>query len=325
MKQLSVNTHYKECFRKCGLALALISLALSSTLLAQDASQPAPKPAGPVVELSLIVTDSAKNSLNKINKEEVHVFEDKAEQTVLSVERDERPVDCIVAIDSSGSFRTLLGTALASAKLLITNRRPEDEIMIERFISSDQIQVVERFTRDGNALLAALDRMYVERGQSAIIDALYVGAKTFTDVNKTGKDRRKVIVIITDGEDRNSFYKEEALVKFLRQSDVQVFALGLVVELDKTPFFGPRNSREKAEKLLKTITAETGGRAFFPRDQAELIESTKQIITDLRGQFRLTYQSANDKKKGFRKVEVKLVSPTGEKRNAIVPRGYGSS
>ena len=127
MKQLSVNTHYKEWFRKCGLAFALISLALSSTILAQDASQPAPKPAGPVVELSLIVTDSAKTSLNKINKEEVHVFEDKAEQTVLSVERDERPVDCIVAIDSSGSFRTLLGTALASAKLLITNRRPEDE------------------------------------------------------------------------------------------------------------------------------------------------------------------------------------------------------
>ena len=325
MKQPSVNTHYKECFRKCGLALAVISLALSSTLVAQDANQTASKTAGPVVALSLIVTDSAKNSLDKINKEDVHVFEDKAEQTVLSVERDERPVDCILAIDSSGSFRTLLGIALASAKLLITNRRPEDEIMIERFISSDQIQVVERFTRDGNALLAALDRMYVERGQSAIIDALYVGAKTFTDVNKTGKDRRKVIVIITDGEDRNSFYKEEALVKFLRQSDVQVFALGLVVELDKTPFFGPRNSREKAEKLLKTITAETGGRAFFPRDKAELIESMKQIITDLRGQFRLTYQSANDKKKGFRKVEVKLASPTGEKRNAIVPRGYGSS
>lgn len=324
MRQLDVNSHYKECFCKCVLVLALISLALSSTLLAQDANQPATKAPGPVVELSLIVTDAAKNSLDKVNKEDVHVFEDKAEQTVLSVERDERPVDCILAIDSSGSFRTLLGTALASAKLLITNRRPEDEIMIERFISSDQIQVVEKFTRDGNALLAALDRMYVERGQSAVIDAVYVAAKTFTDVNKTGKDRRKVIVVITDGEDRNSFYKQEALIKFLRQSDVQVFALGFVIELDKTPFLGSKNSREKAEKLLQTITAETGGRAFFPRDKAELIESMRQIITDLRGQFRLTYQSGNDNKKGFRKVEVKVVSPAGEKRNAIVPRGYGS-
>ena len=304
------------------LALALVALALSSTPLAQEAKQlPSAKPPGPTVELSLIVTDSAKKSLNSINKEDVHVFEDKVEQTVLSVERDERPVDCILAIDSSGSFRSLFPTALEAAKFVVINRRPEDEIMIERFISSDKIQVVEKFTRDSNALVKALDQLYVERGQSAVIDAVYVAAKTFADLNRNDKNRRRVIVLITDGEDRNSYYKQEALVKLLRQSDVQIFALGIVLELDKpSPFVRP-GARERAEKLLQTITAETGGRVFYPRDQSELTESMEQIVTDLRGQFRVRYQSSNDKKKDFRKVEVKL---SGEKRNAIVPRGYES-
>src|SRR5215213_2041709 len=257
MRQLNLRSHTKAV----PLALTLVALALSSTLLAQEASQPAAKPAGPTVQLSMIVTDSAKKSVNSINKEDVHVFEDKVEQTVLSVEGDERPVDCILAIDSSGSLRSLFATVMESARLVVINRRPEDEIFIERFISSDKIEKVQAFTRDGNALIAALKTFYVEGGQSAIIDAVYVAAKTFAYFNKTGQDRRRVIVLITDGEDRNSYYKQEALVKMLRQSDVQVCALGFVTELDKkTPVLTGKDPRGKAEKLLQTITTETGGR-----------------------------------------------------------------
>lgn len=297
------------------LALVLVSLALSSTLLAQDA-----KPAGRTVELRMIVTDSAKKSVDKIQKEDVHVIEDKVEQTVLSVERDERPVDLVLAIDSSGSLRSLYGTVLESAKVIVINRRPEDEILLERFISSDKIESVQDFTRDGIALLAGINKFYIERGQSAVIDALYLGAGAFAKFKKTGKDRRRVIVIITDGEDRNSFYKEEALPKYLHQTDVQVFALGLVIELNKDPGLLRPSVRDKAKKLLQTVTSETGGRVFFPNNKTELVDSLQQIITDLRGQFLITYQPSNEKK-GFRKVEVKLVSASGEKHTAIVPRG----
>jgi len=300
------------------LALVLVSLALSSTLLAQDT-----KPAGSTVELRMIVTDSTKKSVDKIQKEDVRVIEDKTEQTVLSVERDERPIDLVLAIDSSGSLRSLFPTVLESARVLIINRRPEDEILLERFISSDKIESVQVFTRDGNALLAGLNKYYIERGLSAVIDALYVAASSFAKFNKTSRDRRKVVVIITDGEDRNSYYKQEQLLKYLDQTGVQVFALGLVVELDKEAGLIRLSPRDKAEKLLKTVTSETGGRVFFPKNKTELMDSLQQLITDLRGQFRITYQSSKEKK-GFRKVEVKLVSPNGEKRNAIVPRGYES-
>lgn len=313
MRRPSVKT-----IRKCGMALTLVSLALSSTLFAQDA-----KPAGPTVELSMIVTDSASKSIDQIKKEDVHVIEDKVEQTVLSIERDTRPVDCVIAIDSSGSLRRLLPTTLEAAKVIIMNRRPEDEILVMRFISSDKIEKLVDFTGDERALLFALSQVRIEGGQSAIIDALYIAASdAFTNAKKTGKDRRKVVVIITDGEDRNSHFKQDALLKMLRQSDVQIFAIGLVADLDRESGLMMKSPREKAEKLLQTVTAETGGRAFLPRNKTEMMDAIAQVITDLRGQFRLTYQSSGGDKKGFRSVEVTLNSANGEKRKAIVPRGY---
>ena len=300
------------------LALTLFSLVLSSTLVAQEA-----KPAGRTVELRMIVTGSDNKSVDKIQKEDVRVIDDKTEQTVLSVERDDRPIDLVLAIDSSGSVRSLFLAVLESARVIVANRRPEDEILLERFISSDKIESMQVFTSDGKALLAGIDKYYIEKGQSAVIDALYVAAGAFAKFNKTSRDRRKVVVIITDGEDRNSFYKQEQLLNYLHQTDVQVFALGLVTELDKEAGLIRLSPRDKAEKFLKTVTSETGGRVFFPRNKTELLDSLQQLIADLRGQFRITYEPSKEKK-GFRKVEVKLASPNGEKRNAIVPRGYES-
>lgn len=302
---------------------AILVLALvSSTLLAQEPN-PAAKPAGPTVQLSLIVTDSKNKSLNQVSRDDLHVVEDNVEQKVLRIAPDERPVDLVLAIDSSSSLRSQMRTVLETAALVIINRRPEDEIFLMRFISSDKIETVLDFTRDGDALLVALKGFYTEGGQSAVIDALHIGASTFADSKKTSPDRRKVIVIITDGEDRNSYFKREALIKKLHQSEVQVFAIGLVTELHRQSGFMMKDPREKAEKLLKMVTEETGGRAFFPKNKTELIDSITQIINDLRGQFRLTYQSSNGEK-GFRKVEVKLISRSGEKLKAIVPRGYES-
>ena len=304
-------------------ATILVLALVSSTLLAQEPN-PAAKPAGPTVQLSLIVTDAKDKSLNQVSRDDVHVVEDKVEQKVLNIAPDERPVDLVLAIDSSNSLRSLMATVLETARLVIINRRPEDEILLMRFISTDKIEKVLDFTRDGDALVAALKTFRIEGGQSAVIDALYIGASAFADFKKTSPDRRRVIVIITDGEDRNSYYKQDALIKKLHQSDVQIFALGLVTELDRESGIMRKSPRDKAEKLLQMVCEETGGRTFFPRNKAELIDSMTQIISDLRGQFRLTYQSSNGETKGFRKVDVKLSSASGEKRRAIVPRGYQS-
>lgn len=280
-------------------------------------------PAHQPVSLSLIVTDKDGKGLNTIRKDQVRLFEDKAEQTILSIEADERPVDYALLIDATGSFARLFASALEAAKLFIINRRPQDQVAIVRFVNSGTIEAVQRFSGDGDALLKALDKLYVGKGQSALIDALYLSTQYVAEHNKSNDGRRKVVVVITDGEDRISYYKPEQLVKLLRETGVQVFAVGLIANLDHDQRFHQPTPRQRAVNFLTTVADESGGRLFLPETREELSASAAQILLDLRAQFRIKYQSTNDaSKKGFRKVEVRFVSTDGEKRNLIVPRRY---
>lgn len=306
------------------LIVLVFSITLVSTPRAQDPAPP-PPPAGPMVGLSMIVTDKDGKGINSIRKDQIRVLEDEQEQTVFAIEPDERPVDCVLLIDATGSFKRLIEAAIDAAELFIVNRRPDDQISIARFVNSDTIENVQEFTTDNKLLLKGLDEIYLQQGQSAVIDALYIGADYVSKHNKGNEGRRKVVVIFTDGEDRNSYYKEEQLVKLLRETGVQVFTLGIVVDLsrDNAPGAIRLSPHEKAEKLLNNIAEESGGRVFYPANKKELADAAAQIIFDLRAQFRIRYQSTQASKKGFRKVDVKYVEAQGdEKRNLITPRGY---
>ena len=298
----------------------LLTVALCFTFtVSLQAQQPANTP----VSLSMIVTDKNNKGVNSIRKDQIRVFEDKVEQEILAIEPDERLVDYGIAIDGSGSFRRLLNLALEASMLIVKNKRPNDEIFIERFISSDKIETFQDFTSDGEALIKSLNGFYVEKGQSAVIDGLYIAVNQVSEHNKASADRRKVVIIITDGEDRASYYKKEDLVKLLHETGVQVFVLGFVSELENQGPFTRPGARDRAEKLLKTVADESGGRVFFPKDKEQLIDSTTQIIMDLRAQFRVKYQSSRDPStKGFREVDVKFVPTNSEKLEFVVPRGY---
>lgn len=277
---------------------------------------------GPRVDLSLIVTDKTNRSLNTLRKEDVQVFEDKVEQPILSIDTDERPVDVALVIDSSGSLRSLFPTVMEAAMQIINQRRLADEIFIESFVSSDKIQAVQDFTGDVNALIAALRLIKIQGGQSAVLDGIYVGASHLAKHTNTPA-RRKALVLITDGEDRNSRTRLDDVLKLLRVEDIQVFVIGLTTELDVEAGLVRKSPKAKAEKLLSTLTDESGGLVFFPRNEKELIKAGDLIGAALRSQFHLAYQSSKEiTKPEFRKVEVKLTSTNGEKRNAIAPRGY---
>src|SRR6185295_10779954 len=96
------------------------------------------------------------------------------------------------------------------------------------------------------------------------------------------------------------------LIKLVRENGVQVFVLGLVVDLDEQGGFIRTSPRQKAEQLLKSVAEESGGRVFFPKDKKEMVDAAAQIILDLRAQFRIKYQSTNAAKNGFRQVVVKF-------------------
>ena len=298
------------------LGIGILIIAALSVAAAQAA--------GPRVELSLIVTDKDNKPLTTIRKEDLHVFEGTVEQTILSVDSDTRPLDLVLAIDASGSVRPWFKTALQAAMLIIRNARPEDEIFIERFISSDKVEVVHDFSRDTKSLLKAVDSLYLEGGQSAIIDGLYLAGDAIYKHNQGRSDRRKVIVVLTDGEDRNSYYKPETLVNFLRARGVQLFALGSTAELAPGSAPDKPGARERAEKLMKAVAEESGGLAFVVTNQNDLVLNvTPQLLYLFRQQFVIKYQSSDvSGKKGFRPVIVTLDSANNDQRRVIAPHAY---
>jgi len=271
----------------------------------------------------LIVTDRSNHAVDDLKKDEIQVVEDKTAQVISVFAKDERPVDYGLAIDASGSLRDALRAMLAAAKLIVNNSRDGDEIFIERFIDADKIETMQEFTSDKAVLVKSLDQVYVEGGQSAVIDGVYLAVKHVAE-HRLSPDRRHALVLFTDGEDRQSYYTQSQLLQLIREKDVQVFVIAIVAHLEDRPGGAGLSPREKAEKLLKAVARETGGRVFFPKNTKELGQAVAEIVHDLHGQYMIGYQSTgNDSKENFRAVEAKISEAPGREKLAAVTRtGY---
>ena len=228
------------------------------------------------------------------------VFEDGVEQPIEFFTREEVPVSYGLAVDNSGSLRSQLQSVIDAAKMIINSNKPGDETFLVRFISSDKIETMQDFTSNMELLQDALDNMYIEGGQTAVIDAVFLSAERISEYKK-GDDndrRRRALIVVTDGEDRVSFYKQEQLFARLREADVQIYVIGFVNELDRESGFIRKSSRDKAVNLLNKLASETGGRAFFPQSISELPRIASEIVRDLRTQYVLAYNPTNKARDG---------------------------
>jgi Ca-activated chloride channel homolog len=300
---------------------ALISLAVSSPAqdVVQDKLTAAEKP---FVRLNVIVTDAKGRTVADIKREDLRVYEDGVEQPIAYFSKEAQPVSYGLVVDNSGSLRSQIGYVVDSAKLVIDSNATGDETFIVRFVSHDNIKVWQDFTSDKAALFKALDTMYVQGGQTAVIDAVYLAADHLLKNSKPtgGKPRRHVLVLISDGEDRNSFYKLDDLLKLIGRSDIQIFCIGLTAELDAQSGFTSPSKREAANNLLKRLANNTGGRVFFAKKVGELKESIDELIGNLHTQYVIGYDSpAGVGGKTKHKIEIKVVDAPGrEKLKAIV-------
>ena len=228
-------------------------------------------------------------------------------------------------MDTSGSLRTQLQSVIDAGKTIINANKPGDETFLVRFIASDNIETVQDFTANKDLLIEGLDNFYVEGGQTAVIDAVYLSAEHVSEYKRgdEGDRRRRALIVITDGEDRNSFYKQEQLFARLREEDVQIFVIGFVNELDKEAGFIRKSPRDKAVGLINKLATETGGRAFFPESIADLPGIANEIIRDLRTQYVISYNPTNKTQDGtFRSIRVSVDQPSGgDKRIALTRTG----
>jgi Ca-activated chloride channel family protein len=287
-----------------------------------------------LVTLNVRVIDRNNRPIDNVRQEEFRVFEDGAPQPIESFTREEVPISYGLAVDTSGSLRSQLQSVIDAGKTIINSNRPGDETFLIRFISSDKIETVQDFTASKDLLIDGLDSLYVEGGQTAIIDAVYLSAEHIADYKKGGSDdrRRRALILITDGEDRNSFYKQDQLFARLREEDVQIYVIGFVNELDRESGLIRKSPRERAVNLINKLATETGGRAFFPQSIADLPQIAGEIVRDLRTQYVLAYNPTNRERDGsYRSIKVSVADVPGQdKRIAltrsgrIAPKGGGA-
>jgi len=176
-----------------------------------------------------------------------------------------------IVVDNSGSYRLMLDGIVEAVKNIVNENKAEDETFLVRFVDIDKIYLSQDFTPDKSQIRDAADEMYIQGGKTAILDAVYYSAKHLSANANSEPNRRRALVLITDGEDRQSKVKLEEVLKFLKGEKIQVFSIGLSDEKVYT-------------KLLDKLAKETNGRFFTPKNRAEIPAVIKELTAVIRTQ-----------------------------------------
>jgi len=282
-----------------------------------------------LVTLNVRVIDRNNRPINGISQGDFQVYEDGVAQKVFSFTEEQVPVIYGLAVDTSGSLRSQINEVIDAAKTIINSNKPGDETFLERFIDKDKIENLQEFTANKDLLLDAVDNLYVEGGQTAVVDGVYLGAEHVAEYKKGRDDdrRRRALIVVTDGEDRASFYSQEQLFRQLREQDVQIYVIGFVNELEAERGLIRKSPKGKAVDLINRIASETGGRAFFPQSVSDLPNVANEIVRDLRTQYVISYDPTNKAHDGtYRTIKVVVNQPAGgEKRIALTRSGRNAT
>ena len=270
-----------------------------------------------LVLLDVTVVDQNNMPVFNLKKEDFSVFEDRIKQTVESVSREEVPVSFGLVIDTSGSMRSKLQTVSDAAVMLIKQMRQDDEAFVASFKAEPEL--VQDFSADRRELEDAISELYTSGG-TALLDAIIATADY---AHEKGKQRRKALVIFSDGLEKNSSVKEKEVMEAIKEDEAQVYLVGFIDEdMDEKSLFG-KSPAKKAKDLLSRIADDSGGRAFFPKDIGEIPAIAAQIAKDLRTQYVVSYYPTNDKRDGtYRTIQVGINNTSSRKLIARTRRGY---
>jgi Ca-activated chloride channel family protein len=278
-----------------------------------------------LVNLNVRVIDRNNRAVGDVRQDDFRVFEDGVQQKIEFISKEEVPISYGLAVDNSGSMRSQLDQVIEAAKIIVNTNKPGDETFLVRFIDSQKIETVQDFTANKNQLMDSLDSLYIEGGQTAVVDAVLLSAQHVARYKKgdAADRRRRVLIVVTDGEDRDSYYRQEELFDLLREEDVQIFLIGFVEELDKEEGYISKSPRGKAIKLIDRLAKESGGRAFYPKSLSELPGIAEEISRDMRTQYVISYYPTNRAKDGaYHTIRVSVADAPGrDKRIALTRSG----
>jgi len=249
------------------------------------------------------VYDQSGNLATGLTQDDFLLLEDKVPQQLTSFAQIDIPTTIGIVLDSSGSMRSKMRTVEEAVNLFLDQNNPQNELFLVRF--DDEVELEEDFTREAQDIRDTIGNIVV-KGGTALYDAVYLAVEKA----RQGAEPKRVAVVFTDGEDKDSYYKHEELLEKIREEDVQVF---IVAFLDKDlsedkGFFGVfKSQREKVQSEIRSLAEVTGGQAFFPETVASLNPVFESIAKELKNQYRLAYISSNAARDGaWRRIDVQV-------------------
>jgi Ca-activated chloride channel family protein len=254
-----------------------------------------------LVSLNVTVLNGAGQLVSNLDRRDFQIFEDGVEQEVANFARDPQPIALSLVLDSSMSMERKLAVAQEAASGFVRRLREKDIAQIVDFDSRPNIQ--QSFTGDVGTLERAI-RATQAGGSTALYDALYVALDELKLVRTRTHDeiRRWAIVVLSDGEDTSSLNTYEDVLDLAKRAEVIVYAIGLRSKDD-----APSRKFNQAEFVLRSLSQETGGRAYFVDDVGQLAVIYSRIADELGHQYSLGYSSKNLAHDGaWRRVHVKV-------------------
>jgi Ca-activated chloride channel homolog len=264
-----------------------------------------------LVLVPVTVNDALERPVMNLSKQDFALFEDDKQKEIRYFSTESEPVSVAILLDVSKSMSDKVDTERAAVVEFFKNANPRDEYFAITF--SDRPRLVADATQSLEEIETKLETVE-PGGSTAMLDAVYLAEHEL----RFARYRRKAILIISDGGDNASRYNLREIKPLVRESDVQIYAIGLF----ETFFFNTLEER-LGKKWLREITDPTGGRAITVDDRKLLPEAAAEISREMRNQYVLGYQLSSAAPTRWRKIRVQVTSGLGRHPlRASYKRGY---
>jgi Ca-activated chloride channel homolog len=255
------------------------------------------------VEMTLVnvsVTDSFNNSVTSLNKENFKVYEDGIEQQISAFSSEDVPISVGLIFDVSGSMVDKFDRARQAAVQFLHTANPRDEFFLVNV--RDRAELTNRFTSSVKELETRI-LFTVAGGRTALLDAVYLGL----DQIRNAHNGKRALLIISDGGDNHSLYNEADIRSWLKESDCQLYAMGIFDH-----HLGRKTEERYGWSLLSELVETTGGRVFPVSKLTDLPDIASKIGIELRNQYVLGYKPQDTRHNhAWRRIKVKLNAPKG--------------
>ena len=279
------------------MGAAVLALALAAALARAQQDTPLFRSDTRLVLLHATVVDKSGRLVTNLGREAFKVFENGVQQPLKVFRREDVPVSLALVIDNSGSMRDKRGRVESAALALVKASNPQDEVMIVNF--NDEAYEDVTFTNSLKKLEEGLTRID-SRGGTAMRDAISL---TIDRIKEKAKRDKKILLAVTDGNDNTSIMTLEKLVQKAHESEVVIYAIGLLNEEE-------RREAKRAQRALDALTEASGGLAYYPKGVADVDKIALQVAHEIRNQYILAYTPSDQALDGtFRQIKVTVNGP----------------